>query len=104
MPYEGEAAAYWALLGPGVELRRTSYDVEALCARVRASGIPAAEDLAEGLASPPGADEASEFFERMATRAGSRLEARSTGCAQTPYSAASQVSRWCLTSARNCAA
>jgi predicted phosphodiesterase len=68
MPYEGEAAAFWVLLGPGVELRSTRYDVEALCARVRASGIPAPDELADGLASPPGGDEASEFFERMATR------------------------------------
>ena len=28
MPYEGEVAAFWALLGPDVELRRTPFDVE----------------------------------------------------------------------------
>ncbi len=29
MPYEGRPGAYcWALLGPGVELRRTAYDVD----------------------------------------------------------------------------
>ena len=67
MPYEGEAAAFWALLGPDVELRRTAYDAEAFCARVLASGIPEAADLADGLAYPPGANEASGFFERMAT-------------------------------------
>jgi predicted phosphodiesterase len=68
MPYEGEAAAFWALLGSGVELRRTSYDVTVTCARVRESGIPDAEEFAEGLAHPPPAAEANEFFERMATR------------------------------------
>jgi len=68
MPYEGEAAAFWALLGPDVELRRTSYDAAAFAARVRASGIPEAADLAEGLEHPPGAAEANEFFEKMATR------------------------------------
>ena len=68
MPYADSAAAYWALLGPGVELRRTGYDVEATCARIRASGIPDPEEFAEGLARPPGAAEANEFFERMATR------------------------------------
>jgi predicted phosphodiesterase len=68
MPYEGEAAAFWALLGPGVELRRTRYDVTVTCARVRESGIPDAEEFAEGLAHPPPAAEANEFFERMATR------------------------------------
>jgi hypothetical protein len=68
MPYADAAAAYWALLGPEVELRRTSYDVEAFCVRVRASGIPDAGEFADGLARPPGAADASEFFERMATR------------------------------------
>ena len=68
MPYEDEAAAFWALLGPGVELRRTRYDVTVTCARVRESGIPDAEEFAEGLAHPPPAAEANEFFERMATR------------------------------------
>jgi predicted phosphodiesterase len=70
MPYEETAAAYWALLGPDVELRRTRYDVTVTCARVRESGIPDAEEFAEGLARPPGAAEASEFFERMAAQTG----------------------------------
>ena len=30
MPYEDAPGAYWAVLGPGVELRRTEYDVAAL--------------------------------------------------------------------------
>jgi putative phosphoesterase len=30
MPYEDEPGAYWALLGPDVELRRSEYDVDAL--------------------------------------------------------------------------
>ena len=68
MPYEGRAAAYWALLGPDVDLRSTRYDVTVTCARIRESGIPDAEEYAEGLAHPPPAAEANEFFERMATR------------------------------------
>ncbi|MFJ6216951.1 metallophosphoesterase family protein [Streptomyces sp. NPDC092296] len=44
MPY-GRAGAHWALLGPGVELRRTAFDAEAAVARVSAeSGYP---DIAE---------------------------------------------------------
>ncbi|WP_433184460.1 metallophosphoesterase family protein [Actinoallomurus sp. CA-150999] len=35
MPY-GRAGAHWALLGPGVELRRTLLDVEAAAARIAA--------------------------------------------------------------------
>jgi hypothetical protein len=29
MPYEDAAGAYWVLLGPGVELRRTEYAADA---------------------------------------------------------------------------
>ena len=35
MPYEGRRGAFWALLGPDVELRRTEYDVEAAVAAIR---------------------------------------------------------------------
>ena len=47
MPY-GPAGAYWALLGPGVQLRRTAFDIDAACARVTAeSGFPEAADWAD---------------------------------------------------------
>ncbi|MEV0001360.1 metallophosphoesterase family protein [Micromonospora sp. NPDC050980] len=41
MPYGG-AGAWWALLGPGVQLRRTRYDVDAAARVVAGSGYPAA--------------------------------------------------------------
>jgi len=47
MPYEGEVAAFWALLGPDVELRRTSFDVERTVATVLGSGWPDADTFAE---------------------------------------------------------
>jgi putative phosphoesterase len=53
MPYEGRPGAYWALLGPDVELRRTDYDVAEAVARLRASGIPDPERLVEILEHPP---------------------------------------------------
>jgi putative phosphoesterase len=53
MPYEGRPGAYWALLGPDVELRRTEYDVEEAAARLRSSGIPDPERLVEMLLNPP---------------------------------------------------
>jgi predicted phosphodiesterase len=68
MPYETRPAAYWALLGPGIELRSTPYDVEGFASRVRATGFPEADDFADWITAPPGPDEAHEFFERMATR------------------------------------
>ncbi|MFC4146746.1 metallophosphoesterase family protein [Micromonospora mangrovi] len=47
MPYGG-AGAWWALLGPGVQLRRTRFDVDAACARVAAgSGFPGAAEWAD---------------------------------------------------------
>jgi putative phosphoesterase len=47
MPY-GRAGAHWALLGPGVQLRRTEFDPEAACARIAAeSGYPDAAEWAD---------------------------------------------------------
>ena len=65
MPYEGRPGAYWALLGPDVELRRTEYDLDAAIARLRASGIPDPDQLVEVLAAPPTAEELIEHAERL---------------------------------------
>ncbi|WP_432955846.1 metallophosphoesterase family protein [Micromonospora haikouensis] len=47
MPYGGPGA-HWALLGPGVQLRRTAFDVDTACARVAAeSGFPDAAGWAD---------------------------------------------------------
>ena len=62
LPYEGEPGAYWALLGPGVQLRRTEYDVERAVAACRA--MPGGEQLAELLLSPPQPSEVIEDAER----------------------------------------
>jgi predicted phosphodiesterase len=53
MPYESLPGAYWALLGPGVELRHTEYDLAAAAERMRASGFPDCEPLVETLLEPP---------------------------------------------------
>lgn len=53
MPY-GEPGAYWLLLGPAVELRHTSYDLEKAAARIRATTYPEAENFAAGsILKPP---------------------------------------------------
>jgi putative phosphoesterase len=65
-PYEGRPGAYWALLGPDVELRRTEYDVEAAVAAIRATGYPGAEDAASLLLEPRDPDETSTYFEGLA--------------------------------------
>lgn len=62
MPY-GRPGAYWALLGPDVEFRRTDYDREAAAARIRRSGWPGAEDFAqENALFVPSAEDAFAFF------------------------------------------
>lgn len=45
MPY-GDPGAYWLLLGPGVELRRTVYDLHRAADRIRATGYPQANEFA----------------------------------------------------------
>jgi putative phosphoesterase len=64
LPYEGRPGAFWALLGPDVELRRTDYDVERAAAAYRESGFPGAEQLAEMLLRPPEPAEVIEDAER----------------------------------------
>ena len=53
MPF-GEPGAYWLLLGPDVELRRTSYDLERAAARIRATAYPKADEFASrNVLQPP---------------------------------------------------
>ena len=53
LPYQGAGGAYWALLGPDVELRRTDYDLKAALAAYRVSDDPLADALIETLLAPP---------------------------------------------------
>jgi putative phosphoesterase len=68
MPYEGEAAAFWALLGPEVELRRTDYDIAAAATAMRATGFPDVDELMlrESLLEPTDPDFVARFFEEQA--------------------------------------
>jgi putative phosphoesterase len=65
LPYEGAPGAYWALLGPDVELRRTDYDVEAAVERMRATDDPSVEQITELMLHPPPRDEAIEHAEKV---------------------------------------
>ena len=47
----GAPAAYWALIGPDVELRATRYDTAAAAAALRATGFPR-PDFADELLEP----------------------------------------------------
>lgn len=52
MPFQ-DAGAYWALLGPDVTLRRTTYDLDRAAARVRKTAYPLAGQCAAGVLNPP---------------------------------------------------
>jgi predicted phosphodiesterase len=65
LPYEGVAGAFWALLGPDVELRRTDYDVGAAVKRLTAAGGPAVKYLEESLIKPADPDEVARQFEGL---------------------------------------
>jgi diadenosine tetraphosphatase ApaH/serine/threonine PP2A family protein phosphatase len=68
MPYQGEAAAFWLLLGPDVQLRRTAYDVDAALDAMRAGGAPGVDEmLRESLIDPVAAEDVARFFEDRAT-------------------------------------
>lgn len=63
MPYEGRPGAFWALLGPDIEHRRTAYDFQGAAAQMQRSGCPHSADLAEGVVSPPQPSDVIEQFE-----------------------------------------
>lgn len=53
MPF-GEPGAYWLLLGPDVQLRRTDYDLTRAAERIRATNYPQAYDFAaRNVLQPP---------------------------------------------------
>jgi putative phosphoesterase len=64
--HNGEpGTAYWALLGPDVELRRTPYDLEAAVELLRAGGMPSFERIEELMRTPPPHAEVIEHAERV---------------------------------------
>jgi len=65
MPYEGRRGAFWALLGPDVELRHTEYQVEAAVSAIRELGAPVDDGMLTLMLEPMSSDEASAKFESM---------------------------------------
>jgi putative phosphoesterase len=62
MPF-GEAGAYWLLLGPGIQLRHTPYNLIEAAERIRATGYPHAQDFAErNILRPPSEAEMLKLF------------------------------------------
>ncbi len=68
MPY-GEPGAYWLLLGPDVQLRRTSYDLIKAAERIRDTKYPQAEEFAaKNVLHPPSEREALDVFTKAELR------------------------------------
>lgn len=65
LPYEGRPGAYWALLGPDVELRRTDYDLDETIERYRVSGQPGVEQIVEMMVEPPEPREVIDHAEKV---------------------------------------
>jgi predicted phosphodiesterase len=65
MPFQ-VPGAYWLLLGPSVELRRTEYDLDAAADRVRKSGYPRAAEFAEkNVLDPPAEEQMLKAYENV---------------------------------------
>jgi putative phosphoesterase len=68
MPF-GEPGADWLLLGPGVQLRHTSYDLAQAAERIRNTEYPQAQDFAARyVLQPPSEKEMLEVFARAELR------------------------------------
>ena len=69
MPY-GQPGAYWALLGPGISLQRTSYNLQAAASEIRQTSRWHKADsfAAEHVLQPPSADDALAFFQKLENR------------------------------------
>ena len=57
MPFQQPAGAYWLMLGPDVELRRTSYDVAAAAGAIGATTYPQAEAMSVRYVVDPPAEQ-----------------------------------------------
>jgi putative phosphoesterase len=68
MPF-GEPGAYWLLLGPGVQLRYTPYDLVKAAERIRATKYPQARDFtARNILQPPAESQMLEAFSKVELR------------------------------------
>jgi putative phosphoesterase len=68
MPF-GAPGAYWLLLGPDVQLRRTQYDLAEAAERIRATSYPQAEDyVLHNVLQPPSEQQMLEVFSRAAAK------------------------------------
>jgi predicted phosphodiesterase len=66
LPYGDQPGyAYWAVVGPDVELRRTPYDLEHAIGLMRANDDPSVETIVELMLNPTPREEVIEEVERL---------------------------------------
>jgi putative phosphoesterase len=65
LPYEGEIRAFWAVLGPDVQLRKTAFDADAAIAAFEAVDREDGRSFAENFREAPSRDEAARYFESL---------------------------------------
>jgi putative phosphoesterase len=58
----GDPGAYWCLLGPRIDLRHTTYDVETAAATFRRAGGPEGAEFAAHALAPPPHEAAAEIY------------------------------------------
>jgi predicted phosphodiesterase len=61
-PFAPPRGAHWLMLGPDVQLRYTSYDVDTAADQMRATGFPFVEDTIRYVVSPPSENESLAMF------------------------------------------
>ena len=68
MPYEGTPGAFWTLLGPDVEARRTAYDIDGAARDMIATGCPHVEMVfVDTIKDPPSREQAITESEAIAS-------------------------------------
>ena len=73
MPYEGEVAAFWAILGPDVDFRKTPFDTERSAEALLASSWPEARSFVdENVRAAVRREEVVTLFEQIAAERGER--------------------------------
>jgi len=68
MPYHELRGAFWAILGPDVELKRTTYNLQETADAYRVSGDPLTKEMIETLFSPPTPAEVTAHAEALTFR------------------------------------
>jgi putative phosphoesterase len=65
LPYEDDIKAFWVLLGPDVDLRRTRFDVPAAIRAFESVGREDGAQFVENFRTAPSRQEAAEYFESL---------------------------------------